>query len=399
MTRIGLFSIVLGGIGLLAEPSPTQDPARTRPIVAADSAGGFIVRRLEGPIKSDAGLWIEAAPTSEQGTIEAPDGSFRLVLDGLTETGDVARFRATVRPAAGPAAQLADAVSYALVSRDSRWIVFEPLQVLDVRTWRLYGLSQAFGIQPYVVPQFVSVDGRRLIVSRRGCAFDCPEMPTEFFELTFPRQPIADAFPIVAGTGYEGAIIPATSTWHQFSARASSTASLPAWTPGVTDIDAAEKHLAAFFRLASSAPAKAAALAPAAQRPNVIAHLPEVLKHSMLRRQYYGVSAKDGVRIVLVHAFVTQGEHWRSSSMVMFDGGCSQMWLEVSPAGVQRFECGGFANPSTSAPQHLSTQHPSTPAPQYPSTPAPQHRVNHLANRLKKLSPFHVGRAASFATR
>jgi hypothetical protein len=95
----------------------------------------------------------------------------------------------------------------------------------------------------------------------------------------------------------------------------------------------------------------------------VIAHLPEVLKSSVLRRQYYGVTAKDGARVVLVHAFVTQGEHWRSSAMVMFDGGCSQMWLEVSPsAGVQRFECGGFAN------------------------------------LLKKLSSFHVGRAASFAT-
>ena len=364
MTRICLLSIVLGGIGLLVESAPTQQAARTRPIVTADSAGGFILRRLDGPIKPDVRTWIQAAAKFGPGTIEAPDGSFRLILDGLTEAGDVARFRATLRPATGLAAQLSEAVAYALVSPDSRWIVLEPLEVLDVRAWRLYSLSKAFGVQPYVVPQFVSIDGRRLIVSRRACAFDCPEMPTEFFELTFPQQPIADAFPIVAGTGYEGAIIPATSTWHQFSARAAATASHPPWTPGIADIDVAEKHLAAFFSLASSAPAKAAALAPAAQRPNVIAHLAEVVKNSVLRRQYYGVTAKGGARIVLVHAFVTEGEHWRSSAMVMFDGGCSQMWLEVSPsAGVQRFECGGFAN------------------------------------LLKKLSSFQVGRPASFATR
>jgi hypothetical protein len=397
MTRICLLSIGLGLIGLVAESSPSQEPGRTRPIVTADSAGGFVLRRLDGPIAPDASTWIQAAPKFGPGTIEAPDRSFRLILDRLTEAGDVARFRATVRPAIGGLpALLPDATSYALVSPDSRWIVFEPLDVLDVRAWRLYRLSTAFGVQPYVVPQLASVDGRRLIVSRRACAFDCPEMPTEFFELTFPQQPIADAFPIVAGTGYEGAIVPATSTWHQFSARASLPGALRGWTPGVADIDVAETHLAAFFRLALSAPAKAAALVPPAQRPNVIAHLPEVLKNSVLRRQYYGVTAKDGTKIVLVHAFVTQGEHWRSSAMIMFDGGCSQMWLELSlSAGVQRFECGGFAHP---APQHPA---PSTAAPstQHPSTPAPQHQLNHFAKRLKKLSPFHAGRAASFATR
>jgi len=243
MTRICLLGLLLGGIGLLAESGTTQEPARTRPIVTADSAGGFVLRQLDGSIKSDASTWIQAAPKFEPGTIEAPDRSFRLILDGVTEAGDVARYRATVRPATGLAAQLADAVSYALVSPDSRWIVFEPLEVLDVRAWRLYSLSKAFGVQPYVVPQLVSVDGRRLIVSRRACAFDCPEMPTEFFELTFPQQPIADAFPIVAGTGYEGAIIPATSMWHQLSARASLPGSLHAWTPGVADIDVTETHL------------------------------------------------------------------------------------------------------------------------------------------------------------
>jgi hypothetical protein len=159
---------------------------------------------------------------------------------------------------------------------------------------------------------------------------------------TPPQAPLANAFAVVTGNGYEGAIIPATSKWHESYRMGLSTPALPAWTPDISDIAIAEQHLATFFKLALSDPAKAAALASGAEK-HVIVHLPQVLKTHALRRHYYGVTLA-GTKQLLVHAFTGGGDRWRSEPILMFDNGCGDLWLEVDPAtGVRRFSCGGFA--------------------------------------------------------
>ena len=62
----------------------------------------------------------------------------------------------------------------------------EPLIVVDVRQWRRYALYSAFGIEPYIGIRAISRDGRRLLVSRSECAFDCPNRPSSYFEVMLP---------------------------------------------------------------------------------------------------------------------------------------------------------------------------------------------------------------------
>ena len=81
---------------------------------------------------------------------------------------------------------LGGAVAYAYVTSDARWVFFEPLDVIDVRTWRRYALGRALGLEPYIVPKAVSADGGRLLISRRSCAFDCPGEPEEYYEIRLP---------------------------------------------------------------------------------------------------------------------------------------------------------------------------------------------------------------------
>ena len=321
-----------------------QSGDRTGPPAAVDSPSGFVLRRLDGPVKVDGRTWLAVDPRMAAGRIDAPNGSFAVTLSAPSEAGDVVRFLATFSAGTGRSLSLgSEPVSYALVTPDSRWILTEPLIVIDVQTWRRYNLSKAFGLEPYIVPHAMSADGRRLVFWRRPCAVDCASLPTEHFELAFPQVPIADAFPIVAGAGYEGAIIPATSLWHESYRMGITTPALPAWTPGVADIATAERHLAAFFKLAMGEPAKAASLGNSSQ--NVISHLPVVLKTQTLTRHNYGATVK-GQQQMLVHAGVGGGDRWRSEPVVMFDNGCGDLWLEVSlKAGVVRFSCGGFAAP------------------------------------------------------
>ena len=69
---------------------------------------------------------------------------------------------------------------------DARYVVTEPLYVLDVREWKHYALSEALDIQNYTNIEAVSRDGKRLAISRRPCGMDCGNMPFEYYELTLP---------------------------------------------------------------------------------------------------------------------------------------------------------------------------------------------------------------------
>jgi hypothetical protein len=82
-----------------------------------------------------------------------------------------------------------EVTSFAFLTGDSRWIFLEPLDVVDVKTWRRYRLGQLFGISPYVVLLAMSADGQRLVLRQQKCAVDCRYSPDEYFEIRFPGSP------------------------------------------------------------------------------------------------------------------------------------------------------------------------------------------------------------------
>jgi len=182
-------SIVVGSIvGVLPAAAPgAQRVDRSKSPAIEASAGEFTIRRLSGPVTIDGKTWVAVTTIIGTQTVRAPNGEFTLSLGEPNDDGDVRRFPLALAERGGtPAALTSDVVSYAFVTSDSRWIFFEPLDVIDVRTWRRYDLAKAFGIQNYIVPEAISANGQRLTIARRDCPFDCRGLPTEYYEIRFP---------------------------------------------------------------------------------------------------------------------------------------------------------------------------------------------------------------------
>jgi hypothetical protein len=186
-TRAIALVVAFVGIILPAAMHGAQGGNRSKPPAAQASAAGLAIRRLPGPVTVDGRQWVAATPIVGRQTVSAPNGQFTLTLDEPNAEGDVVRFRPLFTEDGRAPVQLTpDVVSYALITADSRWIVLEPLDVIDVASWRRYTLARVFDIQPYVSPQAISADGRRLVVSRRDCPFDCRDRPSEYYELELP---------------------------------------------------------------------------------------------------------------------------------------------------------------------------------------------------------------------
>jgi hypothetical protein len=179
---------ILALIAVVSVPAAAaQTVDRSAPPVVQEAAPGFSVRRLPGPITIDGQNWIAVNPVVGIQTVFARSGEFALSFADPVDDGDVERFQLTLVDNGGRRVLLSqDAVSYVYVTPDSRWIFIEPLEVIDVRTWRRYRLSRLFGIDPYVLPEAISSDGRRVIIRRQMCAFDCQGSPVEYYEVGLP---------------------------------------------------------------------------------------------------------------------------------------------------------------------------------------------------------------------
>jgi hypothetical protein len=164
-----------------------QSVDRSKPPTDEASAGGFTIRRISAPIIVDGEQWIAAQPNwSGEQLVNASAGQFAISLAQPNEEGDVVRSHLTFsEPGGKPVSLSPGVVSYAFIARN-RWIFYEPIEVVDTRTWRRYSLSKRFDVRPYVAPLAVSANGQRLIFSRRECPVDCPKVDTEYFEIEFP---------------------------------------------------------------------------------------------------------------------------------------------------------------------------------------------------------------------
>jgi len=182
-----VIAIVLFAVTARAQDAGPAGP--TAPPVLQAVPPDFTIRPLSGPVAIDGKAWIAAEPVSVPQTVRSSDGAFTVSLSEPNAQGDVRRFRLRFTGRSGRPVNLAPrAVSYVYVTPDSRWIFFEPLEVIDVRVWRRYSLSTIFNIQPYVAPQAISSDGRRLVIWRRECPLDCRGVEAQYYEVGLPAE-------------------------------------------------------------------------------------------------------------------------------------------------------------------------------------------------------------------
>ena len=161
---------------------------RTKPPASAEPMDKFTVRRLTAAPSIDGRSWIAISQVSAAGTIAAPNGQFTLTLEEASSV-EVVRFRVAFSERGSGRVQLeSPGVAYTFVTPDARWIISDPLDVIDVTAWRRYDLSKAFAIDPFVVLRAISSDGRRLFLSRQACPFDCRNIPDEYYEVGLPAR-------------------------------------------------------------------------------------------------------------------------------------------------------------------------------------------------------------------
>lgn len=180
LIAIGLSTLLTG------ESQAVQRLDRSQPPAVVASTGGFSVRRRSGPVAIDGRAWIEMPGMSGRETVQAPNGQFTLTLQE-TSGADLVRFRVSFAEKGGPRVDLSPGALDAFITSDSKWIFIDPLDVIDVTTWRRYNLSKLFNIQPYIIVRAISADGQRLYISRQPCPFDCQGLPHEYYEITFPQ--------------------------------------------------------------------------------------------------------------------------------------------------------------------------------------------------------------------
>ena len=159
---------------------------RSKPPETAEPGAEFTVRRLTVPPTIDGRTWMTISQVSAAGPLRAPNGQFTLTLEEATSV-EVVHYRVDFSEGGGARVQLdPGGAVYAFISADSRWIITGPLEVIDVTNWRRYSLSSSFRIEPFVVLRALSSDGRRLLISRQPCPFDCRNFPDEYFEIGLP---------------------------------------------------------------------------------------------------------------------------------------------------------------------------------------------------------------------
>jgi hypothetical protein len=168
-----------------------QGPEGSRPPVAVRGDGGFRSRQLTAPPPIDGREWIPADVISgDPATIvQANDRTFSLLFrEARADTGDFERYQLYLRRGRRAPVRIDDAFTgWVYVTPDSRYIFTEPLYVLDVPEWKQYRVFDVLGIQNYTSIEAISRDGRRVLVSRSDCAFDCRDQRREYYELTLPR--------------------------------------------------------------------------------------------------------------------------------------------------------------------------------------------------------------------
>ena len=170
--------------------SLAQNSDVTKPPPIVKTARQFGAAQLKRPPIIDGREWIAAnvETTSSPGPVSVQTKAFSLTLrDCGDHGGDFERCQLFFqRGRATPVRIDAGFTGWAFVTPDARYIVTEPLYVLDVREWKQYALFESLQIPNYTTIEAISRDGKRLLISRRDCVIDCTNVHVEYYELTWP---------------------------------------------------------------------------------------------------------------------------------------------------------------------------------------------------------------------
>ena len=190
VARIELVPFLAVVLMLTSSASPGQIPDTTQPPTIVRSAGQFTARPLSQPPVIDGRAWVPAdvQPTYSPGNVPLRTQTFSLTLrDCGDHGGDFTRCQLLFRRGRGAPVRIdAGFTGWVFVTPDGRYVITEPLYVLDVRNWTQYALFEALKIPNYTTIDAISGDGRRLLVSRRDCAMDCRDVRVEYYELILP---------------------------------------------------------------------------------------------------------------------------------------------------------------------------------------------------------------------
>ena len=163
----------------------------SKPPTAIRGSGGFEARQIPSPPVADGKEWIAADVVvgNPERSIQARNRTFSMTFrEAPGHGGDVERFKLFLQRGRDAAVQIdVNLTSWAYVTPDDRWVFTEPLYALDVREWKQYPLFDVLGIPNYTELESISKDGRRLIVSRSDCAYDCRGLPRYYYEVTLPK--------------------------------------------------------------------------------------------------------------------------------------------------------------------------------------------------------------------
>ncbi len=151
------------------------------------SAGPISVSQLVQPPAIDGREWIatEVEWLSEPGKVRTTAKTFSLSADDCGDhSGDFQRCQLFLQRGRGsPVRIVSGYTGWVYVTPDDRYVFTEPLNVLDVRAWKQYGLDVA----NYTGIRAISRDGKRLLVARTDCPMDCRgEQRFEYFEVRLP---------------------------------------------------------------------------------------------------------------------------------------------------------------------------------------------------------------------
>ena len=177
----GRYEDRFAGIGDTVQPPPLVNwPAK------------FTAVRLSRAPVIDGREWVgtEVQTTSSPGRVALPTQVFSLTAtDCGDHNGDFERCQLLLqRGRAAPVRIDRGYTGWVFVTPDGRYVVTEPLYVLDVREWNQYALGEALQISNYTKIDAIAADGSRLLISRRDCVMDCRgDVNVEYYELTLPR--------------------------------------------------------------------------------------------------------------------------------------------------------------------------------------------------------------------
>jgi hypothetical protein len=186
--------LVMAGLSNLYPPLSVNAPQRDHPPLSRDGKGpaksATLVKKAilkEELLKPSEPLkgpdWVEMSEikfghgASDAIVLNSSNGKFSLRLtESPADEGDVAAYLVNLIRKGEEQCRVSLGISTgAVISPDSRYIMLEPLKLIDVEAWELYDLRKALQLKEgYFTVDRWTKDGKKVLVHVVHCPYDCP---------------------------------------------------------------------------------------------------------------------------------------------------------------------------------------------------------------------------------